>query len=434
MKVVLAAILICFSQTALAQSSADQKLTVHLQATVIPQYHFKFTSPYAGVNSLQPKEGIKTSLTTTLFFNYHPFKNAYIIFNPEAAGGKGLSKTLGIAGFPNGEIYRVGNPAPQPYIARLYFEYRFPFSKKKLLKALEPDSVKRVTPLKYLSVLAGKFSITDFFDGSEISHDPRLQYLNWSLMASGAWDYPANVRGYTMGVVAQAFLNEWKIRAALTGVPIEANGKELQFKWGKAMGTAIEFEKDNFFKKNESIFTNIHLGAFYNRAKMGNYELALKFAPQSPDILSTRLYGRDKKGIYGIIDNHFGNILHFIRASYNDGKNETWAFTEIDRSAATGFSFKGSLWKRDNDMFGIAAVVNGLSAGHKDYLKAGGYGFLIGDGKLNYGTENIIEVYYSLNAFKGFFISPDYQLILHPGYNKDRGPVSVIALRLHYQL
>lgn len=434
MKAVFLVISMFSLQILLAQDGSDKKWSVHWQATVIPQYHFKFSSPYQGMNSLEPKEGIKTSLTSTFFINYHPFKHTYIVFNPEAAGGKGLSKTLGIAGFPNGEIYRVGNPAPQPYIARLYLEYRFPLSNRKLLRALEPDSVKRIVPLKYISVLAGKFSITDFFDGSDISHDPRLQYLNWSLMASGAWDYPANVRGYTMGVVAQAFLNDWKIRAAVTGVPIEANGKELQFKGRDAVGTAIEAEKDNLFKKDEGFFTNLHLGVFYNKAKMGNYDVALKNASVSPDIISTRLYGRNKKGIYGIVDNHFGNILHFIRASYNDGKNETWAFTEIDRSVATGFSFKGNLWKRDNDMFGIAMVVNGLSPDHINYLKAGGYGFLIGDGKLNYGTENIIESYYSFNVLANLFISPDYQFVIHPAYNKDRGPVHIAAIRFHYQL
>lgn len=434
MKTNLLAISVFLVKILFAQEQPDKKFSVHFQTTVIPQYHFKFTSPYLGANSLVPDEGVKTSLTSTVFLNYHPLKNTYIIFNPEAAGGKGLSKTLGIAGFPNGEIYRVGNPAPQPYIARLYFEQRFPLSKRKSLRALEPDSVKRVVPVKYISILAGRFSITDFFDGSEISHDPRLQYLNWSLMASGAWDYPANVRGYTMGAVTQFFLNDWKIRAALTGVPIEANGKELQFKWGNALGTAIEVEKDNLFKKNETNFTNIRAGVFYNKARMGNYELSLKNAPASPDIISTRVYGRNKKGIYGIIDNHFGSILHFMRTSYNDGKNETWAFTEIDRSVATGVSFMGNLWRRSSDMFGIAAVINGLSAGHKNYLTAGGYGFLIGDGKLNYGNENTIEAYYSLNVLKGLFVSPDWQLIIHPAYNKDRGPVNVAALRLHYQL
>ncbi|WP_026260107.1 carbohydrate porin [Segetibacter koreensis] len=425
--------LLC-SQVLLAQNSIDKKLSIHWQATLIPQYHFKFTSPYQGANSLIPDEAVKTSLTTTFFINYHPFKYTYIVFNPEAAGGKGLSKTLGIAGFPNGEIYRVGNPSPQPYIARLYIEQRFPLPGNKKVITTDKDSAKKTLLFNYVSVLAGKFSITDFFDGSDVSHDPRLQFLNWSLMASGAWDYPANVRGYTMGVVAQAFYNDWKIRSAVTGVPMEANGKELQFKGGDAVGTAIELEKDNVIKKGENLFTNVRLGVFYNRARMGNYETALKKSLNSPDVIATRIYGRSKKGIYGIIDNHFGNILHFVRASYNDGNNETWAFTEIDRSVATGFSFKGNIWKRENDMFGIATVVNGLSGEHRNYLAAGGYGFLIGDGKLNYGTENIVESYYSFNAFKSLYISPDYQFVIHPGYNKDRGPVHIVAIRFHYQL
>src|SRR4051812_31573853 len=159
MKIFLIVFAIFSFQILSAQEGSDKKLSIHWQATVIPQYHFKFYSPYEGINSMQPKEGVKTSLTTTFFINYHPYKNTYIVFNPEAAGGKGLSKTLGIAGFPNGEIYRVGNPAPQPYIARLYVEQRFPLSPGKTVRATEQDSVKKIVPLKYISVLAGKFSL-----------------------------------------------------------------------------------------------------------------------------------------------------------------------------------------------------------------------------------------------------------------------------------
>lgn len=416
------------------QDSSGKKLFVHWQSTVIPQYHFKFRSPYDGDNSLMPQEGVKSSFTTTVFINYHPFKNGYVVFDVEAAGGKGLSKTLGIAGFPNGEIYRVGDPAPKPYIARLYAEYHFPLSNHTHVRANRADSISRGVPQKYVSVLFGKFTLTDFFDGSAISHDPRLQFLNWSLMASGAWDYPANVRGYTIGAVAQAFLTDWKMRAAITGVPIEANGQELQYKGSNAMGTVIEFEKDNLFKKNGSWFTDVHLGFFYNRADMGSYRLSIKASPLNPDVTTTRMYGRDKKGFYATVDNHAGSVKHFIRASYNDGENETWAFTEIDRSIATGLTFEGSLWKRHNDVVGVACVYNGLSKDHRAYLASGGYGFLIGDGRLNYGAENIVEAYYSYNAFKGFFVSPDYQFVSHPAYNKDRGPVSIVAVRLHYQL
>ena len=416
-----------------AQDSINKNLSVHWQATIIPQYHFTFNSPYEGTNSLLAKEGVKTSFTTTVFIDYHPFKNGYIVFAPEAAGGKGLSKTLGIAGFPNGEIYRVGNPAPQPYIARLYAEYQFPLYKEHIKRERISDSSLNNLD-RHFSVLFGKFSMTDFFDGSSASHDPRTQFLNWSLMASGAWDYPANVRGYTIGAVIQAFLGEWKIRAAMTSVPMEANGQELQFKAGDAMGTALEIEKNNLVRESANFYTDLHFGVFYNNARMGNYDSAVKSSPVNPDITLSRVYGRDKKGVYCIIDNHFGKVVHFVRASYNDGKNETWAFTEIDRSVATGISINGEIWKRDKDILGIAAVVNGLSPEHRSYLYYGGYGFLIGDGRLNYGTEDIIEGYYSLNVLKGLYISPDYQFVSHPAYNKDRGPVSIVSIRAHYQL
>jgi high affinity Mn2+ porin len=165
---------------------------------------------------------------------------------------------------------------------------------------------------------------------------------------------------------------------------------------------------------------------------MGNYQQAINNAgTTAPDVTDSRLYGRTKWGFYISMDNYFGSIHHFIKGSWNDGRNETWAFTEIDRSIATGLQFDGSIWKRKNDRFALAFVSNGLSVNHKNYLVKGGYGFLIGDGKLNYGRENIFEAYYSLNVFKQISISPDYQFVLHPSYNKDRGPVHIIGLRMH---
>jgi len=283
----------------------------------------------------------------------------------------------------------------------------------------------------------GKFSLADFFDASEISNDPRNQFLNWSLMGSGAWDYPANTRGYTMGMVTQLMYHNFHVRGALTTVPTEANGPELQFKWGKAMGMILEFEKKKLIQKNSRNYTDASLGLYWNKARMGSYALSVQKALATfttPDITDTREYGRDKKGWYISVDNHFNKIHQYINYSRNDGLNETWAFTEIDRSFATGLRFDGSIWQRKNDHFGIAFVVNGLSDDHKRYLALGGYGFLIGDGKLNYGTENIVETYYSWNPWKGLFISPDYQFILHPAYNKDRGPVHVVSLRLDAEL
>ncbi len=415
---------------------SSKKWSVHWQATIIPQYHFNFNAAYSGDNSLQTSEPTRTSFSTTLFLKYKPFKNAYILFNPEAAGGKGLSKTLGIAGFSNGEVYRVGDPTPKPFIGRLYWEQRIPLSNKMEKVDDDINQIAETTHKDYISVIAGKFSLTDFFDDSQISHDPRTQFFNWALMGNGGWDYPANTRGYTMGVVLQALYKDLAARTALTTVPIEANGPELQFKWGKAMGFVLELEKTHLFQKNERQFSTVHIGYYINYANMGNYQQSIANASlfgATPNIQSTRQYGRSKWGFYANADNNFGPLHFFIKASINDGKNETWAFTEIDKSFTTGFQWDGELWRRSQDKFAIAYINNNLSNNHKSYLEKGGYGFLIGDGTLNYGAEQIIEAYYSMHVTKQIFLSPDYQFVINPAYNKDRGPVHIIGCRLHIE-
>ncbi len=428
--------LISNSQTGIdSLSGNDKKISLHFQTTFIPQYHFDFKAAYSGDNSLMTSEPTRASVSGTAYLNYTPFRNTYLVFNAEAAGGKGLSKTLGIAGFPNGEVYRVGDPTPKPFIARFYVEQRFPLSKRKEKVEDDLNQIAETTNKDYLSVIVGKFSLTDFFDDSQISHDPRSQFMNWSLMGNGGWDYPANTRGYTMGAVVQALYHDWAFRTAITTVPIEANGPELQFKFGKAMGLVWEVEKTHLLQKDETHFSTLHTGIFWNKAPMGNYQQSIANAGTTsiPDVTDSRLYGRDKWGYYFSVDNHLGFLHHFIKTSWNDGKNETWAFTEIDQSFTTGLQFDGTLWKRKNDKLAIAFVSNGISNDHRSYLAKGGYGFLIGDGKLNYGNEQITEVYYSFNIYKQFFLSPDYQFITNPGYNKDRGPVHILALRLHME-
>ncbi|MES2003370.1 MAG: carbohydrate porin [Bacteroidota bacterium] len=436
MKITVLGILILIGCEAKSQQDSirplDKKYSLHWQATFIPQYHFNFRSPYAGANSLMASEPVRASVTATAFLAYKPFKNTYLVFNPEAAAGKGLSKTLGIAGFPNGEVYRVGDPKPQPFIARLYVEQRFPLSKRKEYIEEDANQLAETTNKDYLSLIVGKFSLTDFFDDSQLSHDPRTQFMNWSLMGSGAWDYPANTRGYTLGAVLQAVYHDWSFRTALSSVPIEANGPELQFKWSKAMGLVWEIGKEKLIEWDKKSSTTVHTGIFWNRAHMGNYQQSISNAGSGvPDITDSRLYGRDKWGGYISFENDFGWAHQFIKGSWNDGKNETWAFTEIDRSNAMGFQFDGEKWGRKTDKLGFAFVRNQLSDVHRNYLAKGGYGFLIGDGKLNYDSEKIVELYYSWNISRKIFLSPDYQFVTNPGYNKDRGPVHIVSLRLH---
>lgn len=415
-----------------ADTPVNKKFSIHFQSTVIPQHHFDITSPYQGDNSLLPHEPTRTSFTATLYAAYKFARHSYLVFNPEVAGGKGISKTLGIAGFPNGEIYRVGDPKPKPYIGRLYIEQRFPLSAEKGQTDDGQNQVKEYNNKEYISVVVGKFSLTDLFGNTIYSHDPRTQFFNWSLMGQGGWDYPANTRGYTFGAMIQAVFSNWALRYANTFVPTEANGMNLQWKGTNAMGQVLEIEKDNLFYKDSAHNSILHAGIFWNSARMGSYAEALK-QPGTPDVTTTRMFGRDKWGGYASLDNSFGYFHFFVKGSWNDGKNETWAFTEIDQSAAAGIQLDGNLWKRNDDKLGVAYVANGLSKDHRDYLHAGGYGFLIGDGQLNYGAEKILEIYYSLGLFKHLYISPDYQFIVNPAYNKDRGPVHIASVRFHVE-
>lgn len=256
-------------------------------------------------------------------------------------------------------------------------------------------------------------------------------------MASGAWDYPANTRGYNFGAVIQAYIHDWAFRYAITSMPKEANEANMEFRLNKAEGMVLEIEKQHLLQKDDTHYSSAHIGVFYNQARMGNYAQSIhtglvNAAP--PDITDSREYGNVKKGIYGCWETNSGPFHYLVRGSWNDGKAESWAFTEIDNSYAFATRIEGSLWKRKNDNIGIAVVSNGLSNDHRTYLANGGYGFIIGDGKLNYSRENIIEAYYFLNIWRKLSLTPDYQFILHPGYNKDRGPAHVVALRLHVEI
>ncbi|HMC85585.1 MAG TPA: carbohydrate porin [Chitinophagaceae bacterium] len=417
-------------------SSIQKNWSLHLQATVIPQYHFNFTAKYTGNNSLQSSEGTKVSLTNTYYIGRRLWRNAAIYFNPEISGGEGLSKATGIAGFPNGETFRIGSTAPKLYVARAFIEQKIPLDKNTSLIEDDLNQLRENAPASYLSIRVGKFSLADFFDDNSYSHDPRTDFLNWSLMSSGAWDYPANTRGYTNGFVIELKKPTWALRTSAVQVPEYANGQVLDNKISKAFGTVFEAEKKFVISPKQNITATI--GGFYNKARMGNYDDAIQIGinqSMAPDVVATRKYSRDKTGFYATAEQNFKNGGTFISYSWNDGINETWAFTEIDRSFNAGLSFNGTPWKRAADKWGLAYVANGISKQHRNYLKDGGYGFIIGDGHLNYGTENIIELFYSYHIAKlPVFISPDYQFVVHPAYNKDRGPVHIVALRLHFEL
>ncbi|WP_366183966.1 carbohydrate porin [Flavobacterium ovatum] len=412
-------ILYCFISTTFlfAQNPKNdtiEKYSLKYQMTSIYQYHPAFNAKYSGDNSLKNVEERALSLTSTLYFDLPVWKGAKISLNPEMSGGEGVSGAKGLGGFANGETFRIGQTKPVVYMARMLLEQNFDFDK-----------------LHNLKIVLGKFGLSDYFDGNNFCHDPRTQFLNWSLMTQGAWDYAANTRGYTDGIYANYQFNSWQIRASIDALPTVANGPNVSFSFKNSNAINIELEKEVHFANNDTSI--IKLLGFRNVAAMGNYNLTNTIYIGQPDITSTRADGRTKYGIglnaeYG----HADKWGAFTRFSYNDGKNETWAFTEIDQSATLGINLKGKMWNRLNDFGGIALASNGLSASHQKYQQLGGNGFMIGDGNLNYGTEKIAEAFYSFAIPKtNFTLSPDYQYIINPGYNKDRGPVQFLSLRFH---
>ena len=415
----------------------NENWSLHFQQTVIQQWHNDLSPRYAGDHSLQARENAKLSITTTLFLGRRLWKGAAVYFNPEVAGGSGLSGATGIGGAPNGETFRIGDPSPQVYLARLYLRQLWSLGPSEEEDDDDLNQLKGTRPAKYLALNVGKFSIADYFDQNSYSHDPRTQFFNWSLMSAGGWDYPANVRGYTVGAVVEYVQPGLALRAGVSSMPTDANGPTLDFHYGKAQAITAEVTK--------SYAVNGHPGAvrllgFRNQAAMGSYNLAVRNVAglgTVPDVTAARAERRTKYGFVINAEQEISpNVGLFGRFSYNDGRNETWAFTEIDRSLSLGATSTGARWKRPTDRLGAAFVANGLSGDHRNYLAAGGSGFILGDGRLDYGLEYIGEVYYSID-FPRYHaaLSPDYQIIFNPGYNTSRlpGPVHVVALRVHVE-
>lgn len=414
----------------------SQDWNIHFQNTVIMQYHPSFHASYSGMNSLKPVEETPTSVTSTLFMGAKIWNGAEVYFNPEISGGAGFSQTTGIAGFPNGEVYRVSDQAPHIYVARLYIRQTFALSDSYKYVKDDINQIAKKLPTSYFAVSAGKFSVMDFFDNNKYSHDPRTQFYNWTLMGNGAWDYPANTRGYTYGLTFELVKPEWALRFGVVTVPTTANGSVMDTKIAKSRAESLEFEQDYSIGGQKGV---IRLIGFLTEAQMGNYKQAIDWGlthNTTSDLAYTRGYGKTKYGMGINIEHNFNDhVGMFFRSGWNDGHNETWAFTEIDRHASIGLSLNGNLWNRKEDNLGIASITNGISKDHRDFLADGGYGFIIGDGKLNYGLENITELYYSFRVSKqSLWLSPDYQFIINPAYNKDRGPVHAFGIRFHAEI
>lgn len=430
--------------------------TFHFQSTVVVQGHPAFRGGgFQGPNTLSPQADTALSLTTTLFVGRRLWRGAVLCFNPEIAGGRGVGRrdpaapfdetrytpAVGIAGFPNGETFRIGSPKPALYVARIYLEQVIPLRADDGFTEIysEANQLRQRLPNSRVVLTAGKFSIADVFDNNRYAHDPRTDFLNWSLMSHGAWDYPANTRGYTYGLAAEYIRPGYALRLAGCLMPTAANGNVLDWNVRRAGSLNVEAERRVRLLPRPG---RLRLLAYRNASKAPAYRLATEllregqYDPDRPLVLVGTAYGGVKYGV-GLnaeqpLSPHGGL---FGRASWNDGRTATWAFTEIDRSVTVGGTVGGARWHRLNDQIGLALVRNDLSPDHAAYLAAGGRGFMIGDGSLpRYGGEHILETLYNARLAHFLWLTADYQFVVNPGYNRDRGPVHLFALRTHVEL
>jgi len=400
------------------------------QMNIIEQAHPSFSSPYAGPNSFRADNEHAVSRVMTLFTGARLGRSWEVAFDVESAGGRGLSDALGLAGFTNLDVVRNPELGSTPYVARAMVRKVIAFSDSDTPATPTPLSFAPRVPARRLEIRAGKFSTVDFFDINGVGSDSHLQFTNWTVDNNGAYDYAADTRGYTYGVVVEYDTPRWSLRGAEALMPTVANGITFDTNVKRARGENLEFEF-----RPASNFT-LRLLGYDNHANMGSYTEAIDAfhagSDMPPDVTAHREQGRIKGGMGANAEYTTGaGIRLFGRVGWNSGDTESFAYTEVNHTVSGGGDSTGARWRRPADRLGIAFVSNGLSGPHKEYLRLGGSGFLLGDGTLSYGRESIVESYYTAHVWRGILASAGVQFIDAPGYNRDRGPVFVQMARLH---
>lgn len=409
-----------------------ERWSVHGQFTYVEQNTDSFRAPYAGANSLTPSQGRETT-DATLYLGAALWPGAEIWINPEIDQGFGLDDTLGAAGFPSGEAYKVGKNQPYFRLPRLFVRDTVNLAGELTPLESAANQLAADRSVNRWVITVGKFSVGDIFDINQYAHDPRGDFLNWAAVDAGTFDYAADAWGYTVGAAAEWYRGPWTARIGIFDLSNVPNSVHLEPGFH-------EFQIISEIEKRHEIAQHpgkIMLTAFDSRGRMGLLNSAVELAQstgQPVDITAVRQYRSRLGASLNIEQQLLKDLAFFARVGKAAGNVEPYEFTDIDRSLEAGLSLTGTAWHREHDTVGIAGMRNGISAARERYLENGGLGILVGDGRLPHpGPEEIIETYYAAALFARAQLSFDYQWIDHPAYNRDRGPVSVFALRLHLQ-
>ncbi len=429
--------------TEAAAPASHLPMLLAAQYTYIIQHQDAFHAPYSGPLSLDPGGDTQPTNTLGAYLGWAPVAPVQLYLDVEKFMGAGVSNATGLAGLTNGDVVREGAAGVKKefYIARSYARFLLPLGDQYDGVERGQDQVPGPEPQRRLELKVGRLAVTDDFDQNRYADAARTEFLNWALWANTAWDYAADTRGYTDGIVIGWVNPSWTLRYGIYRMPVEANGQSLVVSLAQARGENLELDLSN-----SGTGTVVRLLGYRNTASMGDYRQALAVAAADstiPDIVANDQRGRHKHGFAVNAEQPLGdggNSGIFLRWGWNDGRTESFAFTEAESALSIGGQLAGSSWNRPNDRLALAFASNGLSGPHRDYLAAGGSGFLLGDGRLNYGREQILESYYRFELIWprnpgpiSWQLSPDLQLIRNPGYNRDRGPARFLALRLHVE-
>ncbi len=403
----------------------SERYTLNFQTTMVGQGHPTFPAQYTGANSMTTGTSVRETISVDATGAIRLWRGGDFFGDVLMWQGYGLNNSLGLAGFSSGEAYRVGKTYPDAYLCRAYLRETIGFGGE---KEADESGLGGSTDVRSLTFTVGHFSAVDIFDSNTYAKDPRSQFLNWVLVNNGAWDYPADALGYTNGVAAELNSNAWSGRLGIFQVSKVANGIRLDWNLAHAWSSVAELERRFALKGHPG---TLRLLTYDTRAHMGSYQETIDNPGLGENIVLTAAY-RYKYG-FGINGEQEirKNLGAFLRLGWNDGKNQSYEFTDVDRTATAGIALKGARWGRREDTVGAAVIVNGISAVHRQYLAAGGLGILVGDGALDYRAEHIGETYYNWRISKHFNLTADYQFAQDPGYNHVRGPIDLFALRFH---
>jgi len=414
------------------QTPGQERFAIHGQLTYVEQETGSFTAPYSGPNSLSPNSGRETA-DTTLYIGARLWPGAEGWITPEIDQGFGLDNTLGVAGFPSGEAYKIGKHEPYLRLPRAFV--RQTVSLEGATEAVESaaNQLGGTRGADRWVFTVGKFGVTDVFDTNQYAHDPRSDFLNWAAVDAGSYDYAADAWGFTVGAAAERYVRSWTLRAGVFDLSNIPNSPHLEPGFH-------EFQIDAEIEKRYELFGQsgrVLITGFDSRGRMGLLDQAIELAALTggtPNPADVRQYRSRLGASLGLEQPLCADLGVFGRIGKAAGNVEVYEFADIDRSVELGASLKGTRWHRPDDTVGAVAIDNGISAERERYLNAGGLGILVGDGKLPHpGAEQILETYYGVAVRSWAHVSLDYQWVKNPGYNTDRGPVSIVAVRVHAQ-